>query len=127
LPAQHIESRILARDEGLHIATTGNVVTQDWDAAWDSDEPKETALLKPPTTPNKRALPSLVTKSNRISLDEERKYSAITPPSGSPTDDDAAEAWGWGGTPTLQQSSDSDVSPNLKHLFRGNFANILSC
>jgi hypothetical protein len=74
---------MVARDEGLHIAATGNVVTQDWDAAWDSDDQQETIV--PPGV-------------NRTSLEEERKLSEVTTSITSPTTDaDAADAWGWGG------------------------------
>lgn len=106
LPAQHVESRMVARDEGLHIATTGNVVTQDWDAAWDSDEAIDPASQKEPTTPQK-APPPMGSKSNRGSLDEAKRYSAVTPPGGSPTvGDDEADAWGWGDDDVVIEHTD---------------------
>jgi len=69
------------RDEGNQIATTGNMVTQDWDAAWDSEE----------DAPRHG-------DSDRASLEEARKASEISFPKASPLvdDDEAAEAWGWG-------------------------------
>ncbi len=40
--AERIEKRMVAREEGANIITTGTATTQDWDAAWESDgEAKE--------------------------------------------------------------------------------------
>jgi len=61
--AERVEKRMVAREEGQHIASTGQTaVTQDWDAAWDSDG--EDKLEE---SPNR----------NRRSLDEERRAQQI--------------------------------------------------
>jgi hypothetical protein len=53
---------MVAREEGADIITTGTAVTQDWDAAWDSDgEPDEESS-------NGR---------NRRSLDEQRRVTEV--------------------------------------------------
>ncbi len=86
--AERFEKRMIAREEGDEIATTGNLVTQDWDAAWESggdDEPQEI---------------SNGTK-NKKSLDEERDYS-VGP--GEDQVDEEADAWGWG-------DEDSPIEP----------------
>ena len=36
--AERVEKRMVAREEKENIITTGTAVTQDWDAAWESDE-----------------------------------------------------------------------------------------
>jgi centromere/kinetochore protein ZW10 len=35
--AERIEKRMVAREDRENIITTGTAVTQDWDAAWESD------------------------------------------------------------------------------------------
>ena len=71
---------MVGKEEGKQIASSGNVVTQDWDAAWDSEE--------------ENPLPSA---SNRASLDEERRASEVTSAATTAAaDDDAIDAWGWG-------------------------------
>ena len=60
--AERTEKRMVAREEGADIITTGTAVTQDWDAAWDSDgEPDEESS-------NGR---------NRRSLDEQRRATEV--------------------------------------------------
>jgi protein transport protein DSL1/ZW10 len=76
---------MLERDEGNHIASTGNIVNQDWDAAWDSDEDDN------PTNNGESQTPP----QNKHSMEEERRNSEIVS-SPSPADDDAVDAWGWG-------------------------------
>ena len=66
-PAEHFERRMVGRDEGKQIASTGNMITQDWDAAWESEE--EEPL--PPGT-------------NRASVEEERKASEVFSPASTP-------------------------------------------
>jgi centromere/kinetochore protein ZW10 len=100
-PAEHFERRMVGRDEGKQIASTGNMVTQDWDAAWESEE--EEPL--PPGT-------------NRASVEEERKASEVfspasTPAAGTPAtaddEDDAADAWGWGDEDAVDEPISEDV------------------
>ena len=86
---------MVARDERMQIESTGNMVTQDWDSAWDSDQEDE---------PEKQSVPS----KNRASIDEEKRHSEISNPVTTPLasseddQDDAADAWGWGDD-TLQE------------------------
>jgi centromere/kinetochore protein ZW10 len=104
--AEHIERRMVGKDEGKQIATSGNMVTQDWDAAWDSED--EEPL--PPGT-------------NRASLEEERKASEVFsphPPLAAPPaatdDDEAADAWGWGDEDALEDPVSEDVAePPSQH------------
>jgi centromere/kinetochore protein ZW10 len=79
--AQHIERRMVDKEEQRQIASSGNMVTQDWDAAWESEE--------------ENPLPSA---SNRASLEEERRAREVTPAAmpAAADDDDVADAWGWG-------------------------------
>ena len=61
--AERVEKRMVAREEKENIITTGTAVTQDWDAAWESDgETKEDNSSE---------------GRNRHSLDEERKASEV--------------------------------------------------
>jgi len=60
--AERVEKRMVAREEKENIITTGTAVTQDWDAAWESDgEAKEDS----------------VERKNRHSVDEERNMSEV--------------------------------------------------
>jgi len=92
---------MVAREEGKQIATTGNLVNQDWDAAWDSDEDEKQEEIP--------------TGANRASLDEQRRHSQLSPAPNSaqtPTtdnDDDGADAWGWG------DDDGAEISPVLEH------------
>ncbi|KUJ07758.1 centromere/kinetochore protein-like protein zw10 [Mollisia scopiformis] len=84
--AERKETRMIARDDGHHIATTGNTVHDDWDAAWDGDEPEPEPAQNGHT-------------KNRSSFEEELRMSQVSSPG--PADeedneDDAADAWGWG-------------------------------
>jgi hypothetical protein len=75
--AQHRESRVINKSEGIHLSSSASVVNQDWDSAWDSDEEEKPVLstnTDQPSTP----------KHEMINL-------------GNTVDDDVAEAWGWGG------------------------------
>jgi centromere/kinetochore protein ZW10 len=98
--AEHTERRMVGRDEGRQIASTGNMVTQEWDAAWESEE--EEPL--PPGT-------------NKASLEEQRRVSevpsavaeAISTPDPMPEDDDGADAWGWGD----EDAMDEPLSENV--------------
>ncbi|KAH8754433.1 hypothetical protein BGZ57DRAFT_933673 [Hyaloscypha finlandica] len=80
--AERIEKRMVAREDRENIITTGTAVTQDWDAAWESDG--ETVEDH-----------SEGSGRNRSSLEEERQVNKVFAP---PPDevDDAADAWGWG-------------------------------
>lgn len=67
--AERVERRMVAREEGNHISTTGTLATQDWDAAWDSgdeQDEKESSHLASETPSG---------STNRHSLEEERNYS----------------------------------------------------
>lgn len=86
--AERIESRMVAREDGAHIASTGNMVSQDWDDAWDSDEDEKSAGNE-----NQASTPM----RNRHSIEEERRNTeTFTSPAAENDDDDAADAWGWG-------------------------------
>jgi protein transport protein DSL1/ZW10 len=102
---------MLERDEGTHLAATNNVVNQDWDAAWDSDEDE-----KPSANGDNDS-----STHNRHSLEEERRASEVIL---SPTalDDDAAEAWGWGDDdeddnkpPPQEENNPATVSLRSRH------------
>ena len=103
--AEHTERRMVGRDEGRQIASTGNMVAQDWDAAWESEE--EEPL--PPGT-------------NKASLEEHRRVSEVfspvtslpvtTPDLISEEDDDGTEAWGWGDEDATDEPISEDVEPS---------------
>lgn len=108
--AERTETRMVARDDGHHIATTGNTVNDDWDAAWDGDEPEH-------TEPSQNGHPR-----NRSSFEEEVRASQVsTSPSDEveATEDDAADAWGWGDDDTTEEDAiqaapaDEDEAPPL--------------
>jgi centromere/kinetochore protein ZW10 len=63
--AERTEKRMVGREDGNHISATGTLVTQDWDAAWDSGDEKED-VAPVPEIPNG--------SNNRHSLEEERNY-----------------------------------------------------
>ncbi|PMD15693.1 centromere/kinetochore protein-like protein zw10 [Hyaloscypha hepaticicola] len=76
---ERTEKRMVAREQGESIMDTGTAVTQEWDAAWESDgESKEDESES----------------RNRMSLDEERQANEMFTPSQDEVDD-AADAWGW--------------------------------
>lgn len=39
--AEHFERRMVSREEGQQITSTGHMVTQEWDAAWDEEEEED--------------------------------------------------------------------------------------
>ena len=97
--AEHIERQMVGKDEGKQIAASGNMVTQDWDAAWDSEEEE-----------------SLPLGTNRASLEEARRASEVFSPEPTPVatpaatdDDDAADAWGWGDEDVVGEPISEDV------------------
>jgi centromere/kinetochore protein ZW10 len=60
--AERVEKRMVALEERENIMTTGTAVTQEWDAAWDSDgESKEESSEG----------------RNRHSVDEERRVNEV--------------------------------------------------
>jgi len=91
--AERIETRMIERDEGNHIAATGTTTTHDWDDAWSDDgEPNPDNSSKDDSNGQPR---------NRKSVDEERRATEVFSPVPTPTTDadqidDAADAWGWG-------------------------------
>jgi len=93
---------MVGKDEGKQIASSANVVTQDWDAAWDSEE-------------------ELMPKgSNRASLEEERKaveVSATHVPHVQLDDDDeeSADAWGWGDEDVVDEPAPENVAGQPSH------------
>jgi hypothetical protein len=93
---------MVSRDEGMQIASTGNMVAQDWDAAWDSDE-EDTTQAKP------------TVNLKRASVEEERQVAEVVNPSTASDalvdDDDAADAWGWGDEEIAEDedAKDTDV------------------
>ncbi|KAH6673050.1 centromere/kinetochore protein-like protein zw10 [Halenospora varia] len=104
--AEKVETRMVPRDEGHHISATGDVVTDDWDAGWESGE--EDNSLKVP-----EARPPLM---NKNSVDEARKLSqtvsaesiiAAAEDEEEDDADDAADAWGWGD----EDAAETEVSP----------------
>lgn len=96
--AERTETRMVARDDGKHLATTATTVNDDWDAAWEGDEPE-------PSPPSENR-----SVGNRSSLDERRRVSEVTTPS--PIDiDDAAAAWGWGDEEAIAEDEDTPPQP----------------
>ena len=76
---------MLERDEGTQLAATNNIVNQDWDAAWDSEEDARVNDDEINTRAGR----------NRHSMEEERRNTeVVTTPIA--IDEDAADAWGWG-------------------------------
>ena len=98
--AEHFERRMVGRDEGRQIASTGNMANKDWDAAWESDEDD-----------------SLPLGTNRASVEEERKASEIFSPASSHAgvpataddEDGAADAWGWGDEDAVDEPTSEDI------------------
>jgi centromere/kinetochore protein ZW10 len=95
---EHVETHLVSRDEGNSIATTGNIVNQDWDAAWDSDDNQDA------DTANAGAESTTVENLQQVPEDE----------------DDGADAWGWGddgvddtenAEPALTQPPVADLMP----------------
>jgi centromere/kinetochore protein ZW10 len=59
---ERTEKRMVAREQGESIMVTGTAITQEWDAAWESDgESKEEGSES----------------RNRMSLDEERQANEV--------------------------------------------------
>lgn len=81
---------MVSRDEGNNIATTGNIVNQDWDAAWDSDE-NEDSNHAPPV--------------DEVSNAENKQQSE---------DDDGTDAWGWGDDDTEIAEPTSPSPPMIE-------------
>lgn len=81
LEAKRVEMRMVTRDDGMHVASSGETVKDDW--GWgDEDEEEETQPVI----------------RHRASFDEERRASSI---SIAPINDinlqpDEEDAWGWG-------------------------------
>jgi centromere/kinetochore protein ZW10 len=105
-PAKRVERRRVGRDESKKLASFGDKVTQDWDAAWGSeDEEMEEEMVEEET---------LLLGRNRASLEEHRRASEVTativekPSEGD--DDDAAEAWGWGDEDTVDGPNAQNAS-----------------
>ncbi|KAK0109492.1 hypothetical protein ONS95_002182 [Cadophora gregata] len=102
--AERIETRMVDRDEGNHIAATGTTTTHDWDDAWSDDgEPTPDTSSKDESNGETR---------NRGSLDEERRATEVFSPNPTPSTDadqidDAADAWGWGDD---DDANDADVA-----------------
>ncbi|KAH7408986.1 centromere/kinetochore protein-like protein zw10 [Cadophora sp. MPI-SDFR-AT-0126] len=104
--AERVETRMVDRDEGNHIAATGTTATHDWDDAWSDDGE--------PTPNNSSRDDSNGETRNRKSLDEERRATEVFSPTPTPTTDedqidDAADAWGWGDD---DDANDAEVPPD---------------
>lgn len=108
--AERVEKRIVARDEGRHIPYSGGPMTQEWDAAWDSDA-------------ENRDAPSLEEKS--VLLDDQGRHATASVSAHGVTDepdDDAADAWGWGdddqvdSEPIEQQGQIPSIDPHALQL-----------
>ncbi|KAH7306101.1 centromere/kinetochore protein-like protein zw10 [Rhexocercosporidium sp. MPI-PUGE-AT-0058] len=106
--AERIETRMVAREEGNHLAATGTTATHDWDDAW-SDDGEDTPedSLKEQSNSETR---------NRKSLDEERRATEVFTPIATPTTDedqidDAADAWGWGDDDAIDGDTDAPADP----------------
>lgn len=83
---ERVEKRMVPKDEGNHIATTGvTSLTDDWDKAWGSDEEE---------------VPSSNKGRHRDSINEERQASQLgannTASHIVDTGDDVLDAWNWG-------------------------------
>ena len=88
----------------MQIGST-DMVTQDWDSAWDSDHEDE---------PDQESIPT----KNRASIEEEKRHSQLTTPVMSPPgissgddQDDAADAWGWGDDDTTEETLTQKEDP----------------
>lgn len=101
--AERIETRMVARDDGHHIATTGNTINDEWDAGWDDDEPE-------PVQPEQNGQFHGHVK-NRSSFEEERRVSEVTTPiDAGENEDDAADAWGWGDDDGAEEEAPNTAS-----------------
>lgn len=97
--AEHVERRMVRKDESKQIAESGNMANQDWDAAWDSEEEENNSLPR---------------GTNRASLEEERRASEVyTQPAND--DDDTEDAWGWGDEVEVDEPMSEDVEPSAEH------------
>jgi centromere/kinetochore protein ZW10 len=100
--AQHKESRVINKSEGIHLNSTANLVNHDWDNAWDTDEEEKPVLstdINPPS-----------------STEDKTRHSGAAPPTSSNTvEDDVAEAWGWGGKSRslLADHVSLDITPEV--------------
>ncbi|KAF8850831.1 hypothetical protein BDZ45DRAFT_184064 [Acephala macrosclerotiorum] len=102
--AERTETRMVARDDGHHIATTSNTINDEWDAGWDDDEPEPEE-----SEPNGHGNGHV---KNRSSFDEERRVSEITTPpiEAADNEDDAADAWGWGDDDAAEDAAPDPVA-----------------
>ncbi|KAH6694901.1 centromere/kinetochore protein-like protein zw10 [Leptodontidium sp. MPI-SDFR-AT-0119] len=106
--AERIETRMVAREEGNHLAATGTTATHDWDDAW-SDDGENTPEDSPKENSNGES-------RNRKSLDEERRATEVFTPVPTPMVDedqidDAADAWGWGDDDEIDADADASADP----------------
>ncbi|ESZ94610.1 hypothetical protein SBOR_5021 [Sclerotinia borealis F-4128] len=96
LEAARVETRMVTKDDGMHVASSGETVKDNW--GWGDEEEEEE------TRPVKRC---------RASFDEERRASSISIP---PLRDDdlqidEEDAWGWGDDDNIAVESPSDKRP----------------
>jgi len=108
-PAERVEKKMVERDEGLHIAVSGNTVNDEWDAAWDSDQedsPSNEAKPSPAIAPAGEVAKNSPER-NRLPMEEDRRHSSFSTPTAlePPEDDDPAEAWGWGDDDAAEETA----------------------
>lgn len=87
---------MVTRDDGMHVASSGETVQDDWQAAWGVEDEEED-------------FPEPVTRS-QASFDEERRASFVsTPPlQNNDLQADEEDAWGWGEDNEVAVESPSD-------------------
>ena len=90
---------MVGKDEGKHIASSANVVSQDWDAAWDTEEEGE-----------EDSMPQDINRASLEEMRRAREVSAIVPET-LEYNDDAADAWGWGEEDVDEPSSEKVPEP----------------
>ncbi|KAH8598209.1 hypothetical protein B0O99DRAFT_616160 [Bisporella sp. PMI_857] len=105
--AEHVETHEISKEASQDIASAGVVVSDEWDAAWDSDDNDDHGQGANGNGP-----------SGASDTLQQQSQGSIPPGLGSPKDqdeannnhdDDADDAWGWGDDPT--ESTDIDVQP----------------
>ena len=86
---------MVGKDEGKQIASSANVVSQDWHAGWDTDDEDSAPI-----------------GSSRASVDEaqEAREISLAPLVAHEDDDDAADAWGWGDEDVVNEATPENNS-----------------
>ncbi|CCD42975.1 putative centromere kinetochore protein zw10 protein [Botrytis cinerea BcDW1] len=96
LEAKRVEMRMVTRDDGMHVASNGETVKDDW--GWgEEDEEEETQPIS----------------RSRASFDEERRASSLSiAPDPNILQVDDEDAWGWGDDNEIAVETPADEFPD---------------